>query len=108
MITLPRLILLLLALLITGLALGCSSSRESTTGLVPSISSGAADASDWPPPVAKTVLRTEPKKVYISSGIKAGTQIITTTLEAPVPGTKLAIHKPAPQTLSVSPVASEQ
>ena len=38
------------------------------------------------------VLRTEPRKVYISSGVKAGAQVITTTLDAPVPGTKLAIH----------------
>ena len=37
-----------------------------------------------------TVLRAEPKKVYISSGIKAGARVITTTLDAPVPGTKLA------------------
>ncbi len=37
------------------------------------------------------VLRAEAKKVYISSGIKAGTRVITTTLEAPVPGTQLAI-----------------
>jgi RND family efflux transporter MFP subunit len=39
-----------------------------------------------------TVLRAEPKKVYISSGIKAGARVITTTLDAPVPGTKLAIN----------------
>jgi RND family efflux transporter MFP subunit len=38
------------------------------------------------------VLRAEAKKVYISSGIKAGTRVITTTLDAPVPGTQLAIH----------------
>ncbi len=36
-----------------------------------------------------TVLRSEPKKVYISSGIKAGTRVITTTLDAPIPGTRL-------------------
>ncbi len=39
-----------------------------------------------------TVLRAEPKKVYISNGIKAGARVITTTLDAPVPGTKLAIN----------------
>jgi len=38
------------------------------------------------------VLRAEPKKVYISSGIKAGARVITTTLDAPVPGTKLRTH----------------
>lgn len=39
-----------------------------------------------------TVLRAEPKKVYISDGIKAGARVITTTLDAPLPGTKLAIN----------------
>jgi len=39
-----------------------------------------------------TVLRAESKKVYISSGIKDGARVITTTLDAPVPGTKLAIN----------------
>jgi hypothetical protein len=39
-----------------------------------------------------TVLRAEPKKVYISSGIMAGARVVTTTLDAPVPGTKLAIN----------------
>ncbi len=38
------------------------------------------------------VLRTEPKRVYISSGVKGGARVITTTLDAPVPGTKLAIN----------------
>ena len=38
------------------------------------------------------VLRAEAKKVYISSGIDAGTRVITTTLEAPVPGTQLSIN----------------
>ena len=37
------------------------------------------------------VLRTEPKRVYISSGINGGTRVITTTLDAPIPGTKLAV-----------------
>ncbi len=39
--------------------------------------------------LAVKVLRKEPKKVYISEGITAGTRIITTTLDAPVPGTQL-------------------
>jgi len=39
------------------------------------------------------VLRAEPKKVYISSGINAGARVITTTLDAPVPGTKLRTHE---------------
>jgi len=40
-----------------------------------------------------TVLRAEPKKVYISSGIKGGARVITTTLDAPVPGTKLTTRE---------------
>ena len=39
-----------------------------------------------------TVLRAEPKKVYISQGITGGAKVVTTTLDAPVPGTKLAIR----------------
>lgn len=38
-----------------------------------------------------TVLRAEPKKVYISEGIKGGAKVVITTLDAPVPGTRLAI-----------------
>jgi RND family efflux transporter MFP subunit len=39
-----------------------------------------------------TVLRAEPRKVYLSEGIAGGTRVVTTTLDAPVPGTKLAIR----------------
>jgi RND family efflux transporter MFP subunit len=39
-----------------------------------------------------TVLRAEPKKVYLSEGIEGGTKVVITTLDAPVPGTKLAIR----------------
>ncbi|MGA9574272.1 MAG: efflux RND transporter periplasmic adaptor subunit [Lysobacterales bacterium] len=42
--------------------------------------------------VPVTVLRAEPKKVYLSGGIKGGTRVVITTLDAPVPGTKLAIR----------------
>jgi RND family efflux transporter MFP subunit len=38
------------------------------------------------------VLRAEPKKVYLSKGISGGTRVVTTTLDAPVPGTKLAVR----------------
>jgi RND family efflux transporter MFP subunit len=38
------------------------------------------------------VLRAEPKKVYLSKGIPGGARIVTTTLDAPVPGTRLAIR----------------
>ena len=39
------------------------------------------------------VLRAEPKKVYLSSGMKTGTRVITTTLDAPIPGTRLAVRE---------------
>ena len=39
------------------------------------------------------VLRSEPKQVYISSGIEAGAKVITTILDAPVPGTKLTTEQ---------------
>ena len=39
-----------------------------------------------------TVVRAEPRKVYLSQGIEGGTKVVITTLDAPVPGTKLAIR----------------
>lgn len=51
-----------------------------------------------------TVLRAEPRKVYLSQGIEGGTQVVITTLDAPVPGTKLAIRGLE----SATPVASAQ
>lgn len=39
-----------------------------------------------------TVIRAEPKKVYLSGGIQGGTRVVITTLDAPVPGTRLAIR----------------
>ena len=38
-----------------------------------------------------TVLRAEPRNVYISDGLKGGEQVITTSMDAPIPGTLLAI-----------------
>lgn len=38
-----------------------------------------------------TVVRSEPHEVYISAGVEDGERVITTTLEAPIPGMKLAI-----------------
>lgn len=38
-----------------------------------------------------TVLRAEPRTVYISEGISGGELVITTTMDAPIPGTRLAI-----------------
>ncbi len=41
--------------------------------------------------VPVTVIRAEPKKVYLSGGVNQGDQVVVTTLDAPVPGTKLAV-----------------
>jgi multidrug efflux pump subunit AcrA (membrane-fusion protein) len=38
------------------------------------------------------VLRAESRNVYLSGGIEAGTQVVITTLDAPVPGTRLTIR----------------
>jgi len=40
---------------------------------------------------AVTVARSEPRNVYISSGIEAGELVVTTSMDAPIPGTRLAI-----------------
>jgi RND family efflux transporter MFP subunit len=40
---------------------------------------------------AVTVARAEPRSVYISSGVSDGEQVITTSMDAPIPGTTLAI-----------------
>jgi len=38
-----------------------------------------------------TVLRAEPRNVYISDGLEGGELVITTSMDAPIPGTRLAI-----------------
>ena len=38
-----------------------------------------------------TILRAEPRNVYISAGLKSGELVITTSMDAPIPGTLLAI-----------------
>ena len=38
-----------------------------------------------------TVVRAEPRLVYISEGVSSGDMVVITTLEAPIPGTRLAI-----------------
>jgi RND family efflux transporter MFP subunit len=45
-----------------------------------------------------TVARAEPRLVYISDGIDAGELVVTTSMDAPIPGTRLAIsgEEPAP------------
>jgi RND family efflux transporter MFP subunit len=55
-----------------------------------------ANADDELEILAVEVLRAEPKKVYLSKGITNGAQIVTTTLDAPVPGTKLTIRQVKP------------
>jgi RND family efflux transporter MFP subunit len=46
-----------------------------------------------------TVVRAEPRKAYISDGIEGGELIVTTSMDAPIPGTQLAVtgeDPPAP------------
>ena len=38
-----------------------------------------------------SVARAEPREVFISSGIEAGELVVTTSMDAPIPGTRLAI-----------------
>jgi RND family efflux transporter MFP subunit len=38
-----------------------------------------------------TVARAEPRNVYISEGIQAGELVVTTSMDAPIPGTRLTI-----------------
>ena len=37
------------------------------------------------------VVRAEPRSVYISDGVRAGERVITTSMDAPIPGTRLAV-----------------
>jgi len=39
------------------------------------------------------VLRAEPETVYISGGLEAGELVIKTIMDAPIPGTQLAISE---------------
>lgn len=43
------------------------------------------------------VVRAEPHQVYISSGVSGGELVVTTTLEAPIPGMKLALGSEQPE-----------
>ena len=45
---------------------------------------------------AVEVARAEPRSVYITSGVGDGEWVITTTIDAPIPGTKLAIRGQEP------------
>ncbi|MDX2417662.1 MAG: efflux RND transporter periplasmic adaptor subunit [Xanthomonadales bacterium] len=55
-----------------------------------------------------TVIRAEPRKVYLSKGIEGGTRVVITTLDAPVPGTRLAIRGDEDSTPSETSQGSEQ
>lgn len=44
------------------------------------------------------VVRAEPRLVYISDGIEEGELVITTSMDAPIPGTRLTISGEAPAT----------
>ena len=39
-----------------------------------------------------TVIRAEPRRVYIGSGIESGERVVTTQLDAPIAGTRLTIN----------------
>ena len=39
-----------------------------------------------------TVARAEPQRIYVSDGIADGELVVTTSLDAPIPGTRLAIR----------------
>jgi hypothetical protein len=42
------------------------------------------------------VVREEPRQVYITSGVKDGELVVTTTLDAPIPGTLLVLNGEEP------------
>jgi RND family efflux transporter MFP subunit len=46
-----------------------------------------------------SLIRAEPKRIFISDGLKSGEWVITTLLDAPIPGTRVAVNgqdKPSP------------
>ncbi len=45
------------------------------------------------------VAREEPRQVYITSGVKDGELVVTTTLDAPIPGTRLVLSGEEPSTV---------
>lgn len=54
-----------------------------------------------------TVLRAEPRLVYVSDGIAPGEHVISTTLDAPIPGTRLLISSEAPSAGEATAVRSQ-
>lgn len=55
-----------------------------------------------------TVARAEPDTVYLSGGIEDGDLVITTTLDAPIPGTRLVISGEDPTSLVAPAVVPEE
>lgn len=52
-----------------------------------------------------TVARAEPQQVYLTDGIKGGELVVTTTLDAPIPGTRLVISGETPPAAPETAVA---
>jgi RND family efflux transporter MFP subunit len=50
-----------------------------------------------------TILRSEPRNVYISAGLSGGEWVITTSMDAPIPGTLLAITGEDPPAAAAEP-----
>lgn len=58
-----------------------------------------------------TVVRAEPRTVYISEGIKDGELVVTTSMDAPIPGTRLAVtgeDAPEPPAVNDTESGTEQ
>lgn len=65
----PSLAALLLILSLSMALLGCSSPRESTTGLPAYAASDAASVADWPAPIATTALRMDLEPLPLEVGV---------------------------------------
>ena len=46
------------------------------------------------------VLRAEPRTVYIASGLEDGELVVTTSIDAPIPGTRLSIAGETPAVIT--------
>ncbi len=54
-----------------------------------------------------TVVREEPNLVYISHGVEGGEKVVTTTLDAPIPGMQLAINGEESASAAMSVISDE-
>jgi len=55
-----------------------------------------------------TVLRAEPRQVYIESGVSEGELIVTTSMDAPISGTRLSVSgDPVPEPLTTASPAAD-